>query len=207
MLLIKNLYTSKDMNTKYVCLCAILVLASSCGLQKKSKEFTEKFSSPVTLTWTSPDISFTIEVVEKTLSITPSGLSIVNRKEEHDVTGYSVVNAEIGDLNGDGYPEVFVYLTSHGSGSYGKLIGYSVNNGKSMSLVALPEVADDAQINEGYMGHDRMAIVYNVFTISFPTYREGDTNAAPTGKTRQVQYKLVDGEALRMLKVNSITEY
>lgn len=210
------------MKTKSILLFVILALATSCGLQKKNQESadgavsttasvekaqTKEVAFPITLAWDSPAISFDIAVEDNILSITPSGLSAVNRKEEHDITGYSVVNAEIADLNGDGYPEAFIYLTSHGSGSYGKLIGYSVNNGKSMSLVALPEIAEDGQINEGYMGHERMAIADNVFTITFPTYKEGDSNAAPTGKTRQVQYKLVDGEALRILKVNNVTEY
>ena len=36
---------------------------------------------------------------------------------------------------------------------------------------------------------------------------EGDTNANPTGGTRQVSYKLVEGEAMRKLEVTEVTEY
>ena len=41
----------------------------------------------------------------------------------------------------------------------------------------------------------------------FPMYRAGDTNAKPTGGTRQLQYRLVPGEAGWMLKVDQIVEY
>ena len=59
------------------------------------------------------------------LTITPSGLEIVNR-----VTG-----AEVADINADGSPEIYVYVTSAGSGSYGTLVAYSANNKKSLSEI------------------------------------------------------------------------
>lgn len=152
-------------------------------------------------------ISFDVSVTGDTLTITPYGLSAVNEPVKHDITGYTVTNAEIGDLNIDGYPEVFVYLTSDGSGSYGKLIGYSVNNGKSMSQVCMPEISENKEASKGYQGHDEMAIVESSFCQRFPVYRDGDPNSSPTGGTRQIQYKLIDGEACRTLKVDKIVEY
>lgn len=167
---------------------------------------TEEFQTSE-LTYPGSDISFKVSVCDKQLTIQPSGLSVTNDAFCHDITGYTVTNAEIGDLNLDSYPEVFVYLTSVGSGSYGKLIGYSVNNGKSASLVYLPEISENAEINSGYMGHDEMAIVETTFCQRFPIYKEGDNNANPTGGTRQVQYKLVDGENGRILKVDKVLEF
>lgn len=46
---------------------------------------------------------------------------------------------------------------------YGKLIGYSVNDGKSVSQVHLPEISGNKEVDIGYMGHDEMAIVENSF--------------------------------------------
>lgn len=159
------------------------------------------------LTYPGSDISFEVSVQNKQLIIQPVGLSVSNDAFCHDITGYTVTNAEIGDLNLDGYPEVFVYLTSDGSGSYGKLIGYSVNNGKSASQVYLPEIVENSKINGGYMGHNEMAIVENTFCQRFPIYKEGDTNAKPTGGVRQIQYKLVDGENGRILQVDKVLEF
>ena len=64
---------------------------------------------------------------------------------------------------------------------------------------------EDAKI--GYMGHDEFAIVENTFVRRFPVYKPEDTNANPTGGMRQIQYKLVDGEASRLFKVDKIVEY
>lgn len=74
---------------------------------------------------------------------------------------------------------------------YGKLIRYSVNDGKSVSQVHLPEISGNKEVDIGYMGHDEMAIVENSFCQRFPIYKDGDSNANPTGGMRQIQYKLV----------------
>ena len=68
------------------------------------------------------------------LSIQPKGLEIDNQKIDLEIDG-QVVNAEIEDLNSDGFPEILIYTKSAGSGSYGNVIGYSVNNGKSISQI------------------------------------------------------------------------
>lgn len=57
------------------------------------------------------------------------------------------------------------------------------------------------------MGHDEMAIVENTFFRRFPIYKDGDSNAKPTGRMRQIQYKLVDGENGRILEVDKILEF
>lgn len=198
-------------------LCALLM---SCSFSKNEKTSVpnvpagesaetvkQEAGFSAELTYPGSKISFRVSTQGDSLMIQPSGLSVSNETLYHDITGYTVVNAEIGDLNIDSYPEVFVYLTSDGSGSYGKLIGYSVNNGKSVSQVYLPEISENSEVNKGYMGHDEMAIVENTFCQRFPVYKEGDSNASPTGGTRQIQYKLVDGESGRMLKIDKIVEF
>jgi hypothetical protein len=58
------------------------------------------------------------------------------------------------------------------------------------------------------MGHDEFAVVEGVVAQRFPIYGEGDTNAGPTtGKTRQLQYKLVPGEAGWVMKLDQVTEF
>ena len=151
--------------------------------------------------------NFFIEVYGKKLTIEPVGLTIDNQIVTHEIEG-TVMNAEVGDINIDGYPEVLVYIQSVGSGSYGSVVGYSVNNGKSMSQIApLTELTGNSEASEGYMGHDEFAIVENTFVQRFPVYKPGDSNAKPIGGTRQIQYKLTDGEALRKFVVDKIIEY
>lgn len=198
-------------------LCALLM---SCSFSKNEKSnasdttvkegidsVKQEISFNTELTYPGSNISFKINTKGDSLIIQPSGLSVSNETLYHDITGYTVVNAEIGDLNIDSYPELFVYLTSDGSGSYGKLIGYSVNNGKSVSQVYLPDISENDEVSKGYMGHDEMAIVENTFCQRFPIYKEGDSNANPTGEIRQIQYKLVDGESSRILKIDKVINF
>ena len=134
------------------------------------------------------------------LKITPSGLSIVNDVIKQEIDGV-VTGAEIADINADGSPEIYVYVNSAGSGSYGSLVAYSANNKKSLSEIYLAPLKDDKKNSVGYMGHDEFTIIENSFARRFPVYNEGDANCCPKGGTRQLQYKLVPGEATWQLKL------
>lgn len=125
---------------------------------------------------------------------------------EHRING-TVTDVEIGDLNNDLFPEIFVYIVSSGGNAYGSIIGYSVNNGKSISQIAVPEISDSAQARDGYRGGDEFAIVEDSFVRRFPVYKPGDTNDRPTGGMRQILYKLREGEASRRLVADKILSY
>lgn len=140
------------------------------------------------------------------VTITPSGLEVDNSPLTRETDG-KVVLAEVADLNVDGSPEIYVYTQSAGSGSYAGLIAYAVNNGKSMSEIYLPPVTENPGASPGYMGHDEFRVVESTLVQRFPVYREGDTNAGPTGGTRQVQYRLEAGEAGWVLRADKIVEY
>lgn len=133
------------------------------------------------------------------LVIIPSGLEIDNSTIEREIDGM-VTKAEIADLNGDGSPEIYIYINSAGSGTYGELVAYAANSKKSLSEIYLPPLEEDKANSSGYMGHDVFAIVENRLLRRFPVYADGDNNANPTGGKRQLQYKLTMGEARWILK-------
>ena len=165
-----------------------------------------KFSKVLNL----QEVGFNVSSIEldgkNTLTIFTFGLKESEYNEKFDIEGEKVINAEVEDLNSDGSPELFVFTQSDGSGSYGNVYAFSVNNKKSMSQVYFQPTAENSQINKGYMGHDEFSIVENTLVQRFPIYKEGDTNAEPTGGIRQVSYRLVEGEAMRKLEVENITE-
>ena len=132
-----------------------------------------------------------------------SGDSLGQMQVEADGT---ITNVEIEDLNADGYPEIYVYVTSAGSGSYGSLIAYASNRNKSLSEIYLPSIEDSPEISQGYMGHDEFAVGEGTFIRRFPVYREGDTNAQATGGARQIQYKLEAGETGWVLRQDRVLE-
>lgn len=152
------------------------------------------------------DVSTTGKGSIQQLTIQPFGLKIDNHKITKEIDG-SVTNAEVEDLNSDGFPELLIYTTSAGSGSYGTVIGYSVNAGKSISEIYFPPISDNPKVNKGYMGHDEFAIVETSLVQRFKIYKEGDTNSNPTGNIRQIQYKLKDGETSRKFIIDKIIEY
>jgi hypothetical protein len=140
------------------------------------------------------------------VTIVPSGLQEVNDPITIKEADGSVTGADVADLNNDGSPEIYIYLTSAGSGSYGSLIAYSANNKKSLSEIYLPPLEDNKEAAKGYMGHDTFTIKGNHLVRSFPLYKNTDTNAEPTGGTRQIEYELVQGEATWQLKPVKVSD-
>jgi hypothetical protein len=139
------------------------------------------------------------------LTIVPAGLTGENPKIEVEVDG-TVTGAEVGDLNVDGSPEIYVYTQSAGSGSYGSVIAYSANKKKSLSPVTLPDLLQNKKASKGYMGHDEFAVVENHLVRRFKLYEVADTNSKPTGKTRQISYRLEAGEAGWILRAEKIAD-
>ena len=149
--------------------------------------------------------AFKVMVIGETLKITPLDPIEITTPFTHDMIGWSIVDVEIADLNNDNKPELLVYRISDGSGSYGDVICYSVNNnGKSASQVYFLPTSQSAKIKNGYMGHDNFKIVDNNLVQTFPIYKDGDSNAQPTGGKREVTYKLIDGYNSRKFEIKSI---
>lgn len=120
----------------------------------------------------------------------------------------TITGIEVDDLNADGFPEIYIYVTSAGSGSIGSLIAFASNSNRSVTPITLPQLEDEGgAVTKGYMGHDEFLIGEGVLVRRFPVYLEGDTNARPTGGTRQIQYKLKAGEAGWMLRKYRVVQY
>ena len=211
-----KLYSLKSINLLYGILF-LLILLSSCinSSSTKIENTTEtnkekidavKFYRVLKLKNIRFTISSTGEGSIQQLRIQPNGPDIENQEIKMEVIG-QVVNAEIEDLNSDGYPEVLIFTVSAGSGSYGDVIGFSVNAGKSLSRIHFPEITDNSEASKGYMGHDEFAIVESTLVRRYRTYENKDTNAKPTGIMRQIQYKLTKGENSSQFVIDKIDEY
>ena len=111
------------------------------------------------------------------------------------------------DLDGDGLPELYVYVRSAGSGSYGSVWAWAVAPEACLSEITLPPLAEMRGADKGYMGHDQIAVAEGTLVRRFPVYRASDTHAAPSGGARQMQYKLKSGAAGKRLDVDRIIEY
>lgn len=149
-------------------------------------------------------ISFQVTSQGNKLRILPSGLKIDNSPIDRDIDG-TVIGVDVGDINVDRSPEIYVYVQD----AKGKtsLVAFSTNKKKSLSEIYLPPFTDDPKLAKGYRGHDDIAKVEGVVALRFPIYKDGDTDDKPTGGTRQLQYKLTQGEANWILKLDKVLEF
>lgn len=99
----------------------------------------------------------------------------------------TVTGAEVGDLDNNRFPELYVYSTTNGSGSFGRVYGWQF----------LPERKADItpanwrdRLPDGYMGHDSVWVDQDILCRKFPVYQPGDANAEPSGGYQMMRYKL-----------------
>jgi hypothetical protein len=140
------------------------------------------------------------------VNVAPAGLEIDNSPFTWDADG-AVTGAEVADLDADGSPEIYVYVTSTDTAARGSVVAFSANKRKSLSSIYLPPMAETPAAAQGYQGHDEFAVVEGSLVRQFPIYVGEGVAASPTGKTRQLQYKLVPGEAGWLLKLDRTTEF
>jgi hypothetical protein len=110
-----------------------------------------------------------------------NGASIIDR----DIPG-TVVGADVGDLDADGSPEIYVYVGASDTSGRASLVAYSANRGKSLGDIYLPPIEDAPGAAFGFIGPEQMAVVELSLARRFPI--QG-------GKTRQLRYRLHAGEA------------
>lgn len=141
-----------------------------------------------------------------TVTIKPSGLSASNEEVKREVKG-EVTGADVGDLNIDQSPEVYVYITRSGAEKGTVLIAYATNNKKSMTEASLAPADLSSPDFKGYKGEDEFAVVESSLVRRFPIYDGTGADAKKTGKTRQIQYKLKPGEATWQIVKDKVVEY
>ncbi|MFZ9388265.1 MAG: hypothetical protein ACO25B_10315 [Chitinophagaceae bacterium] len=160
------------------------------------------FTKVVTYDKYSFDITTQGEGDNHHFKIIPTGLTESNDTLSADVKG-SISNVIINDIDGDNSPEIGV-IDLMGPEKLGHIHLFSTNNGKSISMVNVPDMsAGDDPNMQGYKGGDEFEFVENTLVRRFPIY-EGDTK---TGKTRQFQYKLKPGEAMKQLVLDKTMDY
>lgn len=144
-------------------------------------------------------------------SINPVTLDVTGLKGQtfhhtQEVDG-TLTGVEVADLNVDGFPEVYIYVTSAGSGSYGSLVAFASNRNRSLTEIHLTPIEEIPEAQAGYMGHDEFRVVESTLVRRFPVYAPGDSNAKATGGYKQINYKLKAGEAAWQLKPARVDAY
>ncbi|MBX3713758.1 MAG: lipoprotein [Lysobacter sp.] len=138
-----------------------------------------------------------------TVTVTPKGMGLSNKVITRQIDG--VFNrAQMADLDGDGEPEIYVFLKSADGRDRASAFIVASDQGRRMVEVPVPDLAADAKHSAGYRGGDEFAIVEKVLARRFPLH---DAGGEPTGTMRQMQYKLVKGASGPELKLDQAPEF
>ena len=133
-------------------------------------------------------------------TIVPSGLTESNDPFTIDIEG-RVVDVLTDDMDGDNSPEVAV-ITQTGQDKRNKAHLFTTFAGKSLGMVNFQDVINE-NLLAGYQGGDEYNFVENTFIRRFPLYENGQK----TGKTRQFQFKMKRGEAMKQLVLDRNIDY
>jgi len=141
---------------------------------------------------------------ENQLEVRPVGFDNQAREMSFMLRG-RVAKAEIDDLNGDGYPDLVLYVYMDSSANFGTVYAFVSKANKSITGCVLPDPMMDGKINEGYKGHDQFSLMEGYLLDKFPVYKQGDDKDKPSGGTRVILYQLVpdEGERFKFEKVRN----
>lgn len=140
------------------------------------------------------------------LILEPYGLTINNDPIKMQFEGV-IKNAEIEDLDADGFPEILIYVGTEKDPWIKQVIGFSPNKGKSLSAISFSNIESNPSVNTGYPRQDEFALVENTLVQRFKLYDPKGNSTKENSKIRQIQYKLKPGEASKQFVVDKVLEY
>lgn len=145
------------------------------------------------------DVTFEVSSLnyapDNSVIVRPHGLSAAESIYLERVNGL-VNEAQVEDLNSDGSPELCIYTQSMDDQKIGSVVAFSTLAKKSMIPVYFPSLTDDPNASAGYRGQDEFTLIETSLARRFPVFSADLTDTKPIG-TRQLIYKMVDGEAGR----------
>ncbi|MCB0568766.1 MAG: hypothetical protein KDC66_03335 [Phaeodactylibacter sp.] len=152
---------------------------------------------------TAGKISFTLscsneQPQKNELCATPEGLEVRNERLCFEVDG-RVSDAFQGDLNGDGFIEIYAASSGPAPEARGHLYGFASYRNRSYGIIAVREPKGDMM--QGYEGRDTFYMMAGKHLMrAFPVYSDG---GQPTGQRRVITYVLKQGETSFVLEPSS----
>ena len=204
--------------TKTLCfpLCAALVFLFSCNSANSPDEKMEPSSAAVADTLPAATKTDYKTGTGKVITVSeshPQGASLSNiavsfagepSSEVKFTDAEPIAKVMLGDLDANGFDEIYIVTVSAGTGSYGNVIGLASNSDKSLSMIYLPPIEEkDLKKGgsfEGYEGHDEFEIVENSLSRRFPI-------KAAHATMRSINYKMKAGEAGFVLYIKNSTAF
>jgi hypothetical protein len=175
--------------------------AENLGLPTDFKVGSKPFSEKLVINNIEFKIASQNSSSRNSVEIVPVGfkknLEVIKTSVEGVVTG-----AETADLNNDGYPEVYVYINSADKSAYGSILAFASNKNLSLSPIYLPALNESSKDAASYNGRDEFSVVENRLMRRFPVVSRNGVQ-----RYRQIQYRLIAGEAGWILKVDRVDSF
>lgn len=130
---------------------------------------------------------------KNTINISPIGFDNTVRDFSFEIKG-RILKSEVDDVNRDGYVDLLLYVYNGDTLNKGSVICISSEANNSVVPIAFPDIVDDPKLREGYRGFDEFLLMEGILNRRFPLFTTDSTGSKPTGKTRQVIYRVVSGE-------------
>jgi hypothetical protein len=97
-----------------------------------------------------------------------------------------LTGAEVGDLDGNRLPELYLYSTDTNAGLAGRVRGWQFLPERLATITPVQWTTSDA----GYMGLDTLWTTRQSLCRQFPVYAINNSDARPTGTNRRICYRL-----------------
>ncbi len=125
------------------------------------------------------------------LNIRPIGFKPEVREVSLELKG-RVTNAEIDDLNMDGFPDIIIYILDKEGRS--TILSVSSQANERLIPIFFPDITNDMVLSKGYRGKDEFKLVEGILFRKFPIFESDTTIKLPTNKIRQILYRVEQGE-------------
>lgn len=131
---------------------------------------------------------------KNTINISPIGFDNSVRDFSFEIMG-RVRRAEVDDVNRDNFPDLVLYVYNGDTLNKGTVICISSDGNNNVLPITFPDILDDPKLRDGYKGNDEYLLMEGILTRRFPLFAADSTGVSvPTGKTRQVMYRVIPGE-------------
>lgn len=139
------------------------------------------------------------------VTLNPVGFKNTARDFGFDIKG-RIIQTEVDDLNGDGFPDLVIYVQQPGPKNAVAVIGVSSMENESYQPIGFPDILDDPKLRTGYNGRDQFFLMEGTLMRRFPLFTS-DSIPVQTGMYRQVQYKVIKEERGLRFKVVRTYDY
>jgi hypothetical protein len=132
-------------------------------------------------------------ITENPIGIRPVGMESDVRPLDFPLKG-RLYATQVDDLNGDGYPDLLMYIYTDSNAIHGTVYCLMSQENKSLVPCYLPDISYDPKVSKGYKGYDKFSLLEGTLIQQFPIYNPNDEKEKPTGGERTLMYQVTKGE-------------